>query len=264
MKSRAHIKSHPLHPILVSFPIAFFFGTLVFDVLGFANENDRFTSTALYLNVAGVVMAVIAAIPGLIDYLYTVPPKSSAKKRATKHALLNVGMLGLFSIALAYRLNEDTPSPAILLSLEGLGVTMMTFAGWMGGTLVHRNQIGIDPRYAFAGKWKEEFPAEKTGRVPVGKADDLKRDQMKLIHVGEKRIVVGRTEDGFVAFDDRCTHKGGSLAGGMMICGTVQCPWHGTQFDVRTGSVKAGPGSERIPTYKIDVANGMLFLDIRG
>jgi nitrite reductase/ring-hydroxylating ferredoxin subunit len=55
-----------------------------------------------------------------------------------------------------------------------------------------------------------------------------------------------------VAFDDRCTHRGGSLAGGTMICGTVQCPWHGSQFDVSSGAVKAGPATEGIGTFAIE------------
>jgi nitrite reductase/ring-hydroxylating ferredoxin subunit len=51
---------------------------------------------------------------------------------------------------------------------------------------------------------------------------------MKLLRIGDLRIVLGRTSDGYVAFDDRCTHRGGSLAGGVMVDGTVQCLWHGS------------------------------------
>ncbi len=53
---------------------------------------------------------------------------------------------------------------------------------------------------------------------------------MKLLHVGSTSIVLAKTEKSYVAFDDRFTHKGGSLAGGAMICETVQCPWHGSHF----------------------------------
>ena len=71
---------------------------------------------------------------------------------------------------------------------------------------------------------------------------------MKLAPLGDRRIVLARTEQGYVAFDDRCSHKGGPLSDGVLICGTVQCPWHGSQFDVHTGGVKAGPASEPIAT----------------
>jgi nitrite reductase/ring-hydroxylating ferredoxin subunit len=77
-------------------------------------------------------------------------------------------------------------------------------------------------------------------------------NQMKLVHVDDERIVVARTEQGYVAFQDRCTHKGGPLSDGVLICGTVQCPWHGSQFDVCTGAVKSGPAERPITIYPID------------
>lgn len=79
---------------------------------------------------------------------------------------------------------------------------------------------------------------------------------MKLLRVGDKRIVLARTESGYVAFDDRCTHRGGSLAGGVMVCGTVQCLWHGSQFDVSTGKVKAGPAQDGIAVYRVQEEGG--------
>jgi nitrite reductase/ring-hydroxylating ferredoxin subunit len=63
--------------------------------------------------------------------------------------------------------------------------------------------------------------------------------------------VLARTEKSYVAFDDHCPHRGGSLAGGTMICGTVQCPWHGSQFDVTTGAVKAGPADQSIERFRV-------------
>ena len=85
MRSKAHIKTHPLHPILVAFPIAFFIGALLFDVLSLILEKETFWLTGNYLAIAGIASALVAAIPGIVDYFYTVPPKSTAKKRATKH-----------------------------------------------------------------------------------------------------------------------------------------------------------------------------------
>ena len=81
MKSKAHFKGHPLHPILVSFPIAFFIGTLVFDVLGLVYSRNDFHVTAMYLNIAGIGFALLAAVPGIIDFYFIVPPNSSAKKK---------------------------------------------------------------------------------------------------------------------------------------------------------------------------------------
>jgi uncharacterized membrane protein/nitrite reductase/ring-hydroxylating ferredoxin subunit len=260
MRSKAHIKSHPIHPILVAFPIAFFIGTFIFDILGIIYNNDIFFAVSFYMQISGIIGAVLAAIPGVIDYFKTVPPNSSGKKRATKHALLNVTNLILFLVA--WLLKGDDINPYIILILEIIGIILLAIAGWLGGTLVYRNQIGVDPRYANAGKWKEEEKDEAKGQIEVASANELKTDQMKLIHVNDKRIVIARTEEGYVAFDDHCTHKGGSLAGGSMICGTVQCPWHGSQFDVNTGAVKAGPARSKINTYNITEENGKVYLNL--
>jgi uncharacterized membrane protein/nitrite reductase/ring-hydroxylating ferredoxin subunit len=260
MRSRAHIKSHPIHPILVAFPIAFFVGTFIFDILGVIYNNESLYGVAYYMQVCGIIGALLAAIPGAVDYFKTVPPNSSAKKRATKHALLNITNLVLFLIA--WILKGNNINPYVILVLELIGIILLAIAGWLGGTLVYRNQIGVDPRYANAGKWKEEEKDETKGQIEVASADELKTDQMKLIHVNDKRIVIARTEKGYVAFDDHCTHKGGSLAGGAMICETVQCPWHGSQFDVNTGAVKAGPAKEKINTYNVSETNGKVYLNL--
>lgn len=261
MRSKASIKSHPIHPILVCFPLAFYIGTLLFDCLAIIKDDVAFGLTGQYLHSAGIISAICAAIPGIIDYTYTVPPASSAKKRAATHGILNTSVLLIFGVAL-YLKHIENLSPYIVIALEFIGVVLTGYAGWLGGTLVHRNQIGIDIRYAEAGKWKEQFVDEAAGRFEVGSADELKVDQMKLIHTKDKRIVVAKTEQGYVAFDDRCSHRGGSLAGGAMICGTVQCPWHGSQFDVKTGAVKAGPAKDSISTYNVVEAGGKIYLEV--
>ena len=261
MRSKASFKSHPIHPILVSFPIAFLIGTFVADLIAKFSENNSFWQTGFYLEIAGIATGLFAAIPGLIDYLFTVPPHSSAKKRGVKHALVNVSHLVLFFIAWLLRWNENSDTTLILI-IEAVGVILIFIAGYLGGTLVYRNQIGVDPRYAGAGKWREEYVNEKSGKIKVASANELKLNQMKLLHVGKKRIVIGKTEKNYVAFDDHCTHKGGSLAGGAMICATVQCPWHGSQFDVNSGNVKAGPAKESIKTYPLTETDGSIYLQL--
>ncbi|HEY8402348.1 MAG TPA: DUF2231 domain-containing protein [Cytophagaceae bacterium] len=262
MRSKANFKTHPIHPMLVPFPIGFLVGAFIFDVLALISESASLWTTGGYLIVAGIIAGLITAMPGIIDYIYTVPPQSSAKKRATKHALVNVTSLILFAIAYFTRgeLGDSSSITAIVLELVGVGCIVV--AGWLGGTLVYRNQIGIDLRYAGAGKWKEEMLDALPGDiVEVGKKDELKVNQMKLLHLDGKRVVLARTEEGFVAFDDHCTHRGGSLASGSLACNTVQCPWHGSQFDVRTGKVKAGPAQSDIRVYKVEIKEGKIVLN---
>jgi nitrite reductase/ring-hydroxylating ferredoxin subunit len=83
---------------------------------------------------------------------------------------------------------------------------------------------------------------------------------MKLLRIGSRRVVLARTEQGYVAFDDRCTHKGGPLSDGSLSCGTVQCPWHGSQFDVHSGAVKHGPARDGIECYPVETRDGRVWL----
>jgi nitrite reductase/ring-hydroxylating ferredoxin subunit/uncharacterized membrane protein len=261
MKSKAVLLGHPAHPMLIPFPFAFLTGAFLFDAAGWLRDVPSWWTTGGYLSLAGIATAVVAAVPGLIDYRYTVPPDSSAKTRATRHMLANLSAVGMFAIAWWIR-GESTARPGLtVLGLEAVGLAVLSAGAYMGGTLVTRNMIGVDHRYARAGKWKDESIAARTnGAITVARHDELEVDQMKLLRVGDKRIVLARTENGYAAFDDRCTHKGGSLAAGVMMCGTVQCLWHGSQFDLSTGKVKAGPAKKPIQVYQVTEEHGEIRL----
>lgn len=264
MRSKASYKGHPIHPALIPFPFAFLYGAFFFDLAGRLAERPAWWTTGAYLSCVGIVAALVASVPGFIDYFNTVPPKSSGKRRATKHMIVNLAAVVLFAVAWAVRGHvEELPSTGVL-ALEGIGLALLTAGGWMGGVLVNRNQIGVDHRYAESGKWQEEkIQAKPDQPVVVAREDELKVNQMKLLRVDGRRIVLARTEDGYVAFDDRCTHRGGSLAGGVMIGGVVQCPWHGSQFDCRKGVVKAGPAKEPISIYGVNLREGRVMLTLR-
>jgi len=177
--------------------------------------------------------------------------------------ILNLSAVLLFAAAWAIRGQpEISPGPTIL-TLEGLGIALLTAGGWLGGVLVSRNQISVDHRYAQAGRWNEEsIQLGSDQSVVVSEADELKVDQMKLLHLNGNRIVLARTPEGYVAFDDRCTHRGGSLAGCVMIVGVVQCPWHGSQFDCRRGTVRAGPAETEIQTHQVTERGGRVYLAV--
>ncbi len=258
MRSRAHIRGDPIHPMLVHFPIAFLLGAFVFDAAGVLLARPSWWEVGGWLAVAGLVMGVVAAMPGLIDYLYTVPPASSGRRRATKHMIVNIVVLVLFGIATFLRGDAAVSPEPVLLMVEGIASGLLIWSASMGGTLVVRNQIGVDHRYADAGKWNEASLTVWTD--PLARADELEPGQMKLVRVAGRRIVVARTDSGWHAFDDRCPHRGGSLAGGSLACGVVQCPWHGSQFDVRDGSLQAGPSEQGIAVYEVEERDGAIRL----
>src|SRR3954447_9031521 len=122
MRSTAQIKTHPVHPMLVPFPLACFTGTFLFDVLAVLGDKHvlTFSVTAYYMSIVGMIGAVAAAVAGFIDYLYTVPPESSAKTRARTHGLLNTATLILFFIAWLLKQN-GTHSYWLIAGLELVG-----------------------------------------------------------------------------------------------------------------------------------------------
>ncbi len=167
--------------------------------------------------------------------------------------------------AVALRRRDDrAPRPWELVA-QGVAVGLMGIAGYLGGTLVYRNQIGVDHRQAAAGKWRERTlpePAAPGAAIDAGAAAELGVNQMTLLHVGERRVVVARTDEGLAAFDDRCPHSGGPLSDGTLACGVVQCPWHGSQFQVQTGAVVQGPADAPVRSHRVHEADGRLWLTL--
>ena len=262
MRSRASISSHPIHPMLVAFPIGLFVTSFVLDVLALWLSNAAMAAGAWYCVIGGLIGGAAAAVPGLIDLLSVVPPRSSGKNRGFLHGGLNLLVMGLFIAVAAYCGSSATIPDGWSLLLSGIGIVVMGFSGWLGGTLVYRNQIGVDHRYASAGKWMER--SLDNWERPVCNQSELAEGQMMLAHIAGERVVVARCPEGFAAFSDHCTHKGGPLSDGVLAGCTVQCPWHGSQFDTHSGRVVAGPAKRKTTTYDIEIRGGEIYVQKPG
>src|SRR5687768_15429261 len=103
MKSKASFKGHPLHPMLVAFPIAFLYGSLGFDLASHLADWPGGWATGAYLSLAALASGLAAAVPGLIDYFFVVPPRSSGKRWATWHMAVNSSALALFALGCVFR-----------------------------------------------------------------------------------------------------------------------------------------------------------------
>jgi nitrite reductase/ring-hydroxylating ferredoxin subunit/uncharacterized membrane protein len=260
MRSTASIKSHPIHPMLVSFPIGLWTTAFIFDLIAAAGDSPGLRAAGFYCVIAGCIGAVAAAAPGILDWLTVIPPNSSAKSRGLLHGGLNVFCLILFTM-IAYRLGSPSSQPdKLTLFLMAMGVAVLGASSWLGGTLVFRNQIGVDHRYAGSGKFKTRTLPNWSR--PACHQSELGDGQMLLANVGTERVVIGRCSEGLFAFGDSCTHKGGPLSDGALVGCTVQCPWHGSQFDVRNGRVIAGPAEEKIKIYSIETRNGEVYVKL--
>src|SRR5919197_4903525 len=122
MRARAQIKSHPIHPMLVAFPVGLWISSLVFDLLAVASDNVFLAITGFYAIVAGCIGATLSAVAGTIDLFSVVPPNSSGRNRGYIHGALNALALLLF-IFIAWRRGDPMARPdGISLALSLLGV----------------------------------------------------------------------------------------------------------------------------------------------
>jgi nitrite reductase/ring-hydroxylating ferredoxin subunit/uncharacterized membrane protein len=258
MRSRVHIQGHPVHPMLVAFPIGLWVYSFIFDVLGRISGTSTLWAAGFYCVIAGCVMAALAAVPGVIDLFSIVPPQSTGRQRGYIHGLLNSSALVLFIAIAVYRGSPAVMPNNLSLFLSAIGVLGIAISGWLGGTLVYRNQIGIDHRYAGAGRFKER--TIESWQKPAAHSSELADGQMMLIRVAGERVVLARCQEGMFAFSDHCTHRGGPLSDGTLAGCMVQCPWHGSQFDVTTGRVVSGPARNKIQTYATEVRNGEVYI----
>jgi cytochrome P450/nitrite reductase/ring-hydroxylating ferredoxin subunit len=94
----------------------------------------------------------------------------------------------------------------------------------------------------------------------VGVVDDAATGALRRVEVGETAVCLARTDEGWVAFDDTCTHEECSLAEGELDGGVVICPCHGSEFDVRTGDVVTPPALDPLPIYEAREDHGALFV----
>lgn len=140
--STARIAGHPIHPMLVPFPIVCFAGTLVTDVAYWKTAEMMWADFSAWLLFAGLVMGVLAAVAGLIDFLSN--RLIRALGPAWFHLAGNVVVLVLaFVNALVHSRDAWTSVVPAGLVLSALTVIVMLFTGWMGWTMVYRHWVGV-------------------------------------------------------------------------------------------------------------------------
>jgi uncharacterized membrane protein len=140
MQGKATIKNHPIHPMLVSFPIGFWTGSLISDVLYFATDNDFWTQMGTTLIGFGIIGALSAAVFGFLDYL-TAPMSSKIKRTATKHMLLNLGITMTYTIN--YFLRARSPETPAGYVLSAIAIAALLYSGWLGGDLSYEHRVGV-------------------------------------------------------------------------------------------------------------------------
>jgi glycine betaine catabolism B len=100
--------------------------------------------------------------------------------------------------------------------------------------------------------------------VKVANTKDIQPSQMKEVEVNGENICVANVEGKYYAIGSICTHEGGPLADGTLEGYEVECPWHNSKFDVRTGEVTSPPASEPEPAYEVKVDGNSILIKTHG
>ncbi len=149
-RSTAQIAGHPIHPMLIPFPIAFFVATFVCDLVYWQTGSSAWANATLWLLGAGLIMAALAAIPGLTDVVGE--PRIRALNDAWWHAGGNV-IAVLIELYNWYARYEDGPAAilptGLILSLIVVGILL--FTGWKGWEMVYRHRVGVSDETVHAG-----------------------------------------------------------------------------------------------------------------
>jgi uncharacterized membrane protein len=141
-RSTASIAGHPIHPMLIPFPIAFFLAAFVCDLVYWGNGNSGWVTASIWLLGGGLTMAALAAVAGVIDVLGD--DRIRARSTAWWHAGANVMavLIELYNWYARYTQGEAAVLPTGLI-LSAIVVLLLLFSGWLGGELVYRQRVGV-------------------------------------------------------------------------------------------------------------------------
>lgn len=234
---------HPLHPALTDVPLGAWTAALALDAMESISGRRELGAGADAAIAIGLVGAAGAAVTGLTDWSET---NGRARKVGILHGLLNVGATVLYSTSLVLRRKQKRSA--------GIGFAMLGFAvsnasAYLGGHLVFSEQIGVN--HAAAQEMPKEF-------VPVLADAELHEGEMKRVDAEGVPVLLARCEGEVCALAHTCSHLGGPLSEGKLEGDVVQCPWHGSRFNVRDGSVVDGPATFPQPRFETRVREGQI------
>ncbi|MFJ6198803.1 DUF2231 domain-containing protein [Micromonospora sp. NPDC092111] len=144
MESRLKVLGHPVHPMLVMFPVALLVTGTLFDIVDTVGGPGFLADVAYWNITVGLVGGLLAAVAGTFDLL-AIPAGTRAKRVALTHAAANVAVILLFAAVWAVRLNADSRAAGgALIAIEVVGVAILGVSAWLGGELVDRLGVGVD------------------------------------------------------------------------------------------------------------------------
>lgn len=143
MASPASIGKHPIHPMLVAFPIGLWVFSLVADIIYIAGGEPTWSIVAFYTMIGGTIGGVMAAVPGFVDYFSIT--NSRVQKIATLHLVLNASIITLYVVDILQRARgADIAGLPIILSV--VANILLVISGWLGGHMVYVHGVAVEPQ----------------------------------------------------------------------------------------------------------------------
>jgi uncharacterized membrane protein len=144
MESRLKLLGHPIHPMLIVFPLGLLATAVIFDIVYVASGNADLATFSYFALIAGVVGGLLAAVFGLLDWM-KIPKDTRARRIGAIHGVGNVVVTGLFLLSLLTRWGDPEFLPGTLPLILGLlGAVLALFTAWLGGELVYRLRVAVD------------------------------------------------------------------------------------------------------------------------
>jgi uncharacterized membrane protein len=145
MEGRARLYRHPIHPMLVVFPIGLWVFSFVCDIIAASATapNALFWSdVAFYTMIGGVAGGLMAAVPGFIDYLSL--KERRVKRIATMHLVLNLTIIVLYVFNLGLRSNRTIEGNESGFFISAIAIVLLAISGWLGGSLVYVHGVAVE------------------------------------------------------------------------------------------------------------------------
>ncbi len=166
MSTPASVAKHPIHPMLIVFPAGLFVFSLICDLVYiFGSHQAVWSQVALYTMGGGIIGALLAAVPGFIDFLSIT--ERDTKSIAWKHMLVNVSALVIFIVNFWIRVRTGTDGTLPII-LSVLGVLLFAVGGWLGGEMVYVKGVGVESEHI-------ETPAGQQPMRPARSSADIRR-----------------------------------------------------------------------------------------
>jgi uncharacterized membrane protein len=142
MESKAKLLGHPIHPMLIVFPMGLLATAVVIDFIYFVGDSLIFAEVSYYLVIAGLIGGAVAAPFGFIDWR-AIPRNTRAKRVGALHGIGNVVVMLLFLASTLLRSDLPTAPPALAYVCSFAGAAIALVTAWLGGELVDRLGIGV-------------------------------------------------------------------------------------------------------------------------